>query len=479
MTLKTPTLLLSTLLAGSMALSGCAVAAKSARTAPPALVPPVAWNATAQGVSAQGAADLAAWWTSLRDDTLSALITNALAANTDVRVAQLRLRETRAQRAITRSQLYPSVNANGSASGSKREGSDASGNVGASIDASWEPDVFGGTHAAVRAATAEVNAVEADLHATQVSLAAEVATTYVELRGLQKRLEIARQNEASQAETLQLTEWRRQAGLANSIDVEQARTNLEQTRAQIPTSESAIVQSMHALAVLTGQEPTALVNTLAPIAPLPTLPDAVVVGIPANTLRQRPDIVAAEQRVVAAIANVESARAALYPSFALSGSIGVEVLTGAVTGGTSFLSSLVGRVGQTLFDGGRLRQQVEMQTAAQERTVASYEGTVLTALQDVENALTAFEKRRERLESLERAQEAARTAAQLARAQYTAGLADFQRVLDTERTVLSVEEAVVTTETERVTALIQLYKALGGGWPAGTVGAETGKATAS
>ena len=465
--------------AGAAALAGCASTGVTARTAPPPLAPPSSWNASAQGIASDASADLAGWWDRLGDESLSRLVNRALAANTDVRVAQERLRQARAQREITRSQLYPTFGASGSASGSKRTDMDASGSLGASIDASWEPDVFGGTRAGIRAAQADERATAADLRATQVSLAAEVAVTYIELRGLQTRLGIARQNEASQAETLQLAEWRRQAGLASSMDVEQARANLEQTRAQVPTSESAITQSMHRLAVLCGDQPTALIATLATDTPLPTLPDAVVIGIPADTLRQRPDVVAAEQRVVAAIERVNGARAALYPSFALSGSIGAEVLSGALTGGTSVLTSLAGRVSQTLFDGGRLRRQVIVQHAVQEQAVASYEGVVLTALEDVENALTAFEKRRQRLQALERAQEAARTAAQLARDEYTAGLADFQRVLDTERTVLSVEEAVVTTRTERVTALIQLYKALGGGWTAFAAAPEGGKATAS
>jgi NodT family efflux transporter outer membrane factor (OMF) lipoprotein len=463
----------------AMTAGGCATGGLSARSAPQPPPPPRAWSATAQGITTGATSDLATWWARLGDDTLSALVTRALAANTDVRVARERLREARAQRAIAHSQLYPTVNVSGSASGNKRDEADATGTFGGSIDASWEPDVFGGTRAAVRAADADVLAIEQDLRSVQVSLAAEVALTYVELRGLQTRLDIARRNEASQAETLELTEWRRQAGLASSMDVEQARTNVEQTRAQIPTSESAITQSMHRLAVLAGEQPTALIPTLSHATPLPTLPNASVIGIPAETLRQRPDVVAAEHRVTAAVARVASARASLYPSFSLSGSIGAEVLTGVLSGGTTVFSSLAGRVAQTIFDGGRLRQQVVVQAAAQEQTIAAYEGAVLTALEDVENALTAFEKRRQRLDALERAQEAARMAAQLARDQYTAGLADFQRVLDTERTVLSVEESVVTTRTERVTAVIQLYKALGGGWSATAAAAETGKATAS
>ncbi|HQZ38309.1 MAG TPA: TolC family protein [Vicinamibacterales bacterium] len=284
------------------------------------------------------------------------------------------------------------------------------GSFGGSIDASWEPDVFGGTRSGVAAATADVAATEADLYGTHVSLAAEVAGTYAELRTWQARLDIALQNEASQAETLELTGFRAQAGLVSTVDVEQARANVEQTRAQLPSLESNVAQATFRLATLTGVAAGSLTGSLSTAAPLPALPAQVAIGIPADTLRQRPDIRAAEQRVLAETARLTQADTRRYPRFSLSGTVGAEVLTGAVTGGTSVIASLASSVAQTLFDHGRIRQQIAIQSAVQEQAVASYESVVLTALEDVENALVAFEKGRERLASLNAAADAARRA---------------------------------------------------------------------
>lgn len=334
----------------------------------------------------------------------------------------------------------------------------------AGFDASWEPDVFGGTRAAAAAATADVGAAIEDLYGAQVTLTAEVAREYVDLRTLQARVSIARQNEASQAETLQLTQFRAQAGLVSDTDVEQARANLEQTRAQIPSLDEGISQALHRLSVLAGQEPTALTAELSRGAALPAVPSRITVGIPADTLRQRPDVRGAEQRVIAATARVTEAAARRYPQFSLSGSVGVEMVTGALTGGTSLAASAAESVFRTIFDGGRIRQQIAVQSAAQEQAVVSYEATALTALEDVENALVAFDSSRRRIESLTAAANAANTAAQLSQQQYAAGLTDFQRVLDTQRTVLSVQDSLAATEGERLTALIRLYKAIGGGW---------------
>jgi outer membrane protein TolC len=198
----------------------------------------------------------------------------------------------------------------------------------------------------------------------------------------------------------------------------------------------------------------------------PGIAPRIAIGIPAETLRQRPDVRAAEDRVVGETARVEQSSRRRYPQFSLSGSIGTEILSGALTGGTSLVSSVAGSVLQTIFDGSRIRQQIEVQSAVQEQAVASYDATVLLALEEVENALVSFEKSRQRLASLEAAEDAANNAALLARSQYEAGLTDFQTVLDTQRTVLSVQDTIATTESDRLTALVQLYKALGGGWDA-------------
>lgn len=418
------------------------------------------WANSAQGIALTQAPDLSRWWEQLGDPTLTGLIDLALKGSVNLRTAQARLRQARAERGVVRADLVPTVS--GTASATDRYHIPETYTAG--FDAGWEPDVFGGTRSAVAAASADVRATAADLYATQVSLVAEVARNYAELRTSQGRLDIARRNEATQAETLELTGFRAQAGLVSSVDVEQARTNLEQTRAQIPTLDTSIAQSIHRLATLAGLEPSALVPQLSRAAALPAVPVQVAAGIPAETLRQRPDVRAAEERILAETARLAQAKTRRYPRFSLSGSIGTEILTGALAGGPSFVSSAAASLLQTIFDGGRIRQQIAVQSAVQEQAVDQYDATVLLALEDVENALVSFEKSRQRLASLTAAADAAGDAELLARSQYAAGLADFQRVLDTQRTLLSVQDSVATTEGDRLTALIQLYKALGGGW---------------
>lgn len=455
--------------------SGCA--STRALTVPtPSTTPSAAWQITAESVVVGQPADLARWWERLGDPVLSGLVDRALAGSLDLRTAHARLQQARAERALAKAGLQPSVSVSGSASG-QRSSDLSNGVFSAGFDASWEPDVFGGTRRAIDAASADLQATTEELYGTEVSLVAEVVRNYAELRTLQARVEIARRNETSQAETLQLTEFRAQAGLVSSVDVEQARANLEQTRAQIPTLESSIAQTMHRLAVLAGLEPASLTTELSQTAPLAAVPSQIVVAIPAETLRQRPDVRAAEQRIAAETARLAQANTSRYPQFSLSGSVGIEVITGALTGGTSLVASTAASVLQTMFDGGRIRQQIAIQSAVQEQAVVSYETTVLTALEEVENALVAFEKSRQRLTSLSAAADAASNAALLARSQYTAGLEDFQTVLDTERTVLSVQDSVATTEGDRMTALVQLYKALGGGWSPASAATVSRKTT--
>jgi outer membrane protein, multidrug efflux system len=448
------------LLLATLASSACAV--DRAANTTPRTVNRSAWSTQAPGLVAGSTSDLSRWWERLGDATLSSLVTRAIQGSPDLRTAQARLRQARAQRGTQRADLLPTVS--GSATVSDRNGTNPVISLG--IDASWEPDVFGGTRRGLDAATADMRAAAADLSSAQVSLVAEVALNYSQLRTLQIRLGIARRNADSQAETLELTGFRAQAGLVSSLDVERARANLEQTRAQIPTLEGSIAQTIHRLATLAGAEPAALNGELGAAAPLPAVPSQVAIGIPAETLRQRPDVRAAEQRVIAETARLDQAGTRRYPQFSLSGSIGTEILAGAATGGASLVRSLAGSVLQTIFDRGRIREQIAVQTAVQDQAIASYDAAVLTALEDVENALVSFDKSRLRLEALTTAGTAANDAALLARNQYTSGLTDFQTVLDTERTVLSVQDSIASTEGDRLTALVQLYKSLGGGWTA-------------
>lgn len=450
----------------ALALAGCITVGPD--YTPPASDVPAAWSglddAADPATVAASLGDTSVWWRSLADPLLSALVDEALQASPDLRSAQARLREARARRAVSRSDLWPSLTA--SASGSHSESSDDSRDAySAGFDASWELDVFGGVRRSVEAAEADLDRAEANLGDTQVSLAAEVALNYIELRALQIRLRIARANLASQSETLQLTEWRAQAGLVSEQDVEQARTNREQTRAQIPNLETSGAEAEHRLDLLLGMAPGTLHARLAPAGDLPAVPAGIAVGIPADVLRRRPDLRAAERQLAAETARLGVAEAARYPSFRLSGSIGIEALSfGDLVDDADSSSSLLGGITVPVFDAGRLRSQVQAQDAVREQALVAYELAVLTALQEVENALVALARNRERVEALTNATRSARNAAELARQRYGTGLVDFQSVLDTERSVLSVEDSLASTRADGVLSLIRLYKALGGGW---------------
>ncbi len=450
--------------------AGCA--AVTQKPLPLGVTVPQGWQQAAEApgtAAAAGAGDLAQWWGQFGDATLSGLVATALESNHDLRTAATRLRDARARRGLAAKDLLPSVTVSATASTSKTTGgqaeSPARGLFDAGFDASWEPDVFGGTRQAVNAAQADLEASEADLRATRVSLVAELALNYIELRGYRARLGIARDNLAQQEETLQLTTWRARAGLVSDLDVQQARTNVEQTRAAIPALETAAAAAEHRLAVLTGQPPAALHTRLADTAPIPSLPDRVLVAIPADTLRQRPDVLAAERRLAAETARLGQAEAARYPSIRLSGSLGLQTVTGGGLGAVeSFSRSLLAGLTAPIFDRGRIRQQIEIQSAAQERALIAVEQAVLTALEEVENALVGLDNARRRLAALTSAAEAARSAADMARSRYTAGLVSYQTVLDTERSRLSAEDNVKATEADGASALVRLYKALGGGW---------------
>jgi NodT family efflux transporter outer membrane factor (OMF) lipoprotein len=450
---------------------------------PPAQIPSE-WNAldeTVPPATSPGApGDLSQWWQTLNDPLLSELMGEALQANLDLRNAQARLLEARSRRAAAASFQYPGVNASAGANRnrfSKEAGSGTTVDVySAGFDASWELDVFGGVRRAVEAADADVQSSQASLDATRVSLVAEVASSYIEVRAQQSLLAISRSNLESQSETLQLTDWRAQAGLVSIQDVEQARSNRDQTRAQIPFIETSLAEAEHSLDVLLGRPPGTLHQRLTKTTALPEIPEQIAVGIPADTLRQRPDVNAAERKLAAETARVGVAEAARYPNFALTGSIGLEALTlGSLGSADATRTSLGAGVTAPIFDAGRLRALVDVQDAVREQALVAYEQTVLIALQEVENALVNFARNRERGEALSAAVKSARTAAVLARERYSAGLIDFQSVLTSERTVLVLEESLARNRANGVLALIRLYKALGGGWSPQDESATTGK----
>jgi multidrug efflux system outer membrane protein len=425
---------------------------------------PAAWHAALPEKVESG--DLSAWWRQLGDPLLSQLVEEALQASPSIDLARAKLREARAQRNLAVADLLPSINASGNATRTKNDGPAAT-NYRAGLDASWEPDIFGGKRRSLQAAAAELQSTAESLHDTQVSLSAEVALNYVDVRSLQARVAIAEENLALQTETRQIAEWRYQAGLVGCLDADQARSTEAQTRAQIPALQTSLAEARNRIAVLLGAAPGALDERFAVVAPIPAVPQHVTIGIPADILRQRPDVRAAERTLAAQTAHTGAAIAAQFPSLSLSGSLGVEGITlSALTGGATAIRTLVASIAQTIFDGGRIRRQIQVKRAVQEQALATYENKVLTALEEVENALVAIVRNRERYTYLQTADAAARNAAQFARQSYASGISDYVSVLETQRTQLSVSDSLKSCEADITTALIQLYKALGGGWTA-------------
>jgi outer membrane protein, multidrug efflux system len=449
--------------------------------AAPAAFAPEAWQQAArhpQRFNLEPAADLSQWWRQLDDPLLSDLIARALAASPDLQGAQARLRAARARLGVAEAAQAPTLGASATASRSKSGrqtgGGPARELYSVGFDASWEIDLFGGAARAAEAAGADYQASAADLQDVQVSLAAEVARAYAAYRNLELRGTIAARNLDTQSETLQIASWRQQAGLVGALDVEQARGNREQTRALLPQLDSARIEAEHRLAVLLGQAPGSLHAELAGRAGSLRIAPKVALGIPAELLRRRPDLRAAERRLAAETARVGSATAALYPSLRLTGSLGLDSLSvpGLARSGAAG-QSLLASLGAPIFNAGLLRQQVALQDAAREQALQSYRKTLLTALGEVENALAALDNSEQRSAALESAADAARNAAGLAQNQYAAGLVDFQSVLNTQRTLLSVEDNLALARQDSLLALITLYKALGGGWQADAAAPDT------
>lgn len=404
------------------------------------------------------------WWQRFNDPVLTGLVTQALRANTQVLGAQAALRQARALRDAAAGNLQPSLGSSASAQQGTRNGDSTGRNFQLGLDASWELDIFGGQRAALATSQAGARASAATLGDVQVSIAAEVALSYLTLRNAQARLAIADSNLQSQSQTLQLTQWRVQAGLLSALEAEQARAARAQTQAQMPALQTSIGQAAHALAVLTGQPPAALQALVdAPAAP-PRAPADIALALPAETLRQRPDVRAAEQQVLAAQGRVATADAARYPSFRLGGSLGLNALTLGSLGSSALIGSLLGSVSLPLLDGGSARAQVRAQEAALEQARASYRGTVLAALKDVEDALLALRGNRERSARLQEAADAATQAATLARQRYASGLVDFQTVLETQRSQLGAQDSLAGANAELAADHVRLFKALGGGW---------------
>ena len=443
--------------------SACAPVGPDFR-APEPQAPPAWHSGLDQGLTVGKDADLARWWKGFNDPVLSTLIDRAVSGNLDLQLARARLQEARARLGISRADELPDLAATGSASRG-RSNRQTRNLFAAGFDAGWELDIFGGLRRTTEAAEADLAASEEERRAVLVSLLGEVATNYLEARTFQLRLAVAAENIKLQEDTLQLADWRNQAGLSDQLAVQQARYNLAGTRAQLPNLRRGLHEGLNRLAVLTGAAPGQVDELFANTAALPALPESVLIGLPAETLRQRPDLRKAEQQLAAATARVGAAESDLYPKFRLGGSIGLESVDSADFLSSSALSLKLGpSFSWPLFDGGRVRRNIEANSSLQEQKLIQYRNTVLTALEEVENAITAWVEERRRQEALAEAAEAARTAAGLARDKYLGGLQDFSTVLDAQRSQLSFEDQLTQSRGAAAINLVRLYKALGGGW---------------
>lgn len=444
-------------------LCACSSVPEQSSTTLPFVVPS-AWS-DAGAVGTSPATSLITWWSNFNDPLLNQLVSTALQTNNNIVGAKASLQQSRAQRDVADAGLWPSLGGSASVQRGKSGGNSAANAFKVGLDASWELDVFGANRSALSSSEALAEASAATLGSTQVSVAAEVALAYIALRSAQARLAIASNNLETQAETLQLTQWRLQAGLVTTQEAEQARASSEQTRAQLPALQTSIAQNSYALAVLTGQPPASLSNMLSAVQPVPRVSNTLALSMPMETLRQRPDVRAAEYQVISAFAQVSQANAELAPSFKLGGSLGLNALSlGSLTSGAALATALIASVSLPIFDGGALSARVRVQQAALTQAQVTYQATVLTALKEVEDALIVLRGDRERLASLQLASEAAANAAQLARQRFDSGLVDFQTVLETQRTRLSTQDSVAGTTADISADHVRLYKALGGGW---------------
>lgn len=413
---------------------------------------------------------LAEWWKVLNDPTLTRLEEEAVQGNLDLQLALSRLQQARLMRGISKSRLYPTLTATGMVQWERSSESVQSGSGGdekdyyiAQFDSSWELDLFGGIRRSIEAAQAELEASQADLNDVLISLMAEVALNYIEVRNYQQRLDITWANIETQEKTYELNKSRYEAGLIDELAVQQSLRNLETSYAQIPWLESGLRAAKNRLAVLLGHGPGALDEELAADTAIPKVPPKVAVGIPAEAMRRRPDIRRAERQLAAQTARIGEATAELYPKFHLLGNVGFESL-GSFPDAKGRFWGIGPGISWNIFQGGAIRLNIKLQTEKQREALIQYESTVLNAWEEVENALTAYAKEQIRAESLEKAVDAARRTEFLARDRYDAGLVDFYNVLDAQRSLLELEDQLTMSRAEVVSNLARLYKALGGGW---------------
>jgi len=469
------------------------------------------------------------WWTAFNDPVLTGLVRRVSAENLDVRAAGFRLAQSRAQRSVSTADQFPQINGNGSYTrekqsgrgvislvggntgtgagttdtatgglaggttggtvsgapgstanglGGRQSGIAGAGGGGSSImnpfnlwqygfDASWELDLWGRVRRSVESADAQLEASGEDRRDTVLSMMAEVARNYLQLRGTQEQLRVTRANLRTAQETLQVTRSRARTGLAPDLDVQNATAQVENTAASLPQLEQQEAQGMNALALLLGASPGALRAELAEPRPIPAVPPRVPLGLPSELARRRPDVRRAEAQLHSAVAEIGAAQADFFPRITLSGSLSLQSLQFKDLGNWGSRTYALGpSISLPIFQGGRLRATLDLRRQQQQEAATTYQKAVLQAFHDVDNALIAYNAEQRRRDGLRREVEANRAALEVARSRYRSGLSDFLNVLTIERSLLAAEQALATSTATIETNLVQLYKALGGGWEA-------------
>lgn len=458
---------------------------------PPEANVPDSWKTELPGIQTAelDPAFVARFWERMGDPALSTLIQLAVTNNRTLMQAADRLVAARANRGLAYTAFLPAADVSARVSEDQRRtkteyhaqpGTDLTTAIlekeetervrnsrttsrGLGLDAAWEIDLFGGTRRAVEAADADMLSARAAYRDALVSLVAEVALVYTELRTQERRLAIAEENLKGQMSSLELAQFRVQAGLADALDEEQARLSIEQTKSQVPALRTGMLKARHSLAALLGLPPESFppdVTRMLEKRGLPSIPDRLVVDLPANAIRRRPDIRAAERKLAAETARIGVRTAELYPKLTVPGSLSYSSSSDSQAG----LASIGLRLNWGIFNAPAIRQRIDIQRAAQSEAFHAYEQTLLSALQEISGALVAFGQEQERRASLSAAAKHADQSAFLTRLKYQTGLVAFSDVLLAERTLLSSQDSLAVSEGELVANFVRLYKALGGGW---------------
>ncbi|WP_407658811.1 efflux transporter outer membrane subunit [Methylococcus geothermalis] len=475
-------------------LSACLLGAVFTACAPvgpdyrrPDTVMPERWQEARPPAAARSEAVGADWWQAFGDPVLNRLIREAMLANLDLKQTYTRIRAAREQRIVAIANGLPIVsnkesvsrrlnNAGQSGAGGQPGGVGFGNNIDIfqlGFDVQWEVDLFGGIRRSIEAAEANMEAEVENSRAVLVTLLGDVARAYIEMRSDQRLLDVSQANLKLQLETARLMRIRYQAGLSDSLAAVQAEALAAQTQAQLPVYEAARKQAQHQLELLLGKPPGALRALLDPEQPVPEAPDRILLELPSELLRRRPDIRRAERQLAAATAQVGIATADLYPKFNIAAFLGFQNMKITDVTALSKSWSAAGTLTTPLFNWGKIRANIDAKKAQQEQSFLAYQSAVLGALKDVEDALVAYAQEKARRAALEQAVASNRLALKLSKERYRSGLTSFLNVLDSERAVYSAESDLVQSQASVSADLVSLYKALGGGWQAAPVEAET------